>query len=228
MVECAKIKTWFSEFCRTLPHALILESGINSATGLPARILCCHGGIEPRVDLNVLLQADYSCEYMLTGPRYQGFNWSDFTGKPNNNQDCCWTKNSTRGWFSCGYLADIVDTQRYLTLFGLSGIFRGHQDLQYSFKLVKHGSPDLVCWRDLLISYKRPRSNPISCGCLRLDGVEMDYFLNNDFTVPVFTLSTAKEARALLDEGFVIGQTAENFSDWMIYPHIYNEQELWL
>ncbi len=219
-VSYKQVKKWFSKFCQTLPDALILTSGemqkIQDAALIPARVLCCHGGIEPSVVLNMLFDADESVRYMRIEQFYHGFNWSDFTGVSNKSKG--WTFNRERG---CGYLADIDQTKKYLALSGMAGVFRGHQDQQYSFKLIQKGSRGVVPWFELISDNKAKKRRILPHKYIQEYGLHMSPFIGTDQTVPVFTLSTAKEARDMWDEGFVIVKTAALFSNWMLYPHIY-------
>ena len=227
----------FNDFCKKLPHAAFLQSGI-IALNKPAVVQCSHGGIEPAFNPTTLLKSTDGQTFAAVTGSCTGLNWSDFTGvenkKPVNKKqgsgkrqkkpgdgcvasnqwtwflDYWWNHNRIHG---AGYLADIPDTKTYCTKFGLAGFFRGHQDTEHSLKLVKNGVHGVVKWDQVLLG--------LSESDLQLTGVKMSHFIDKLDTVPVFTFSTAVEGRGLPDEGFGLITTALTFSNWLIKPHIY-------
>ena len=89
---------------------------------------------------------------------------------------------------SCaGFLADLGHTRAYQQMFGLVAFFRGHQDEECSFKVLKHHEPWVVSWTHLL-------GDHVTRHALAHTGVPLARFLQPD-TAPVFTLSSAAEAR---------------------------------
>jgi hypothetical protein len=173
-------------------------------------VQCAHGGIEPRWNPRPLLDAPATVCY-ATMPRNcsAGFTWSDFTGVPHALHASTWVGN-TRGGDS-GFIADIEDTARYMRMQGLAGFFRGHQDEECSFKLLKLHHPFVVPWEVLLATEGFASSDQL-CS----EGFELGRFCHREDTAPVFTFSSAAEARALPDEGFAVCEVGRGFPSWRV------------
>jgi len=210
-----RVKKMFTVFCERLPHAVYIS--YSDETQDPHYFVqCCHGGIEPRFDPQPLLQDTSGKEFLHASKDCTyGLNWSDFTGVDHDRTDTEeWVRN-TRGGDS-GFLADIPDTKKYFEMMGLKAIFRGHQDEHTSFKLVVKDHPWVVPWQNLLASEGQTEET------LRDSGIKLGRFVGVDETVPVFTLSTAAEARGLPDEGFaVLVVSSPCFEDWLLHPFVY-------
>lgn len=150
-------------------------------------------------------------------------NWSNFYIRQHRffpQQTLSWTPLHNHSWLfnhnrGAGYLANIEDTREYFKIYGLSGCFRGHQDTECSLKFLIHNREELIPWYDLNLFYR------INHHKLKKEGLRVSTILRNKQTAPVFTLTTATEARGLPEEGFIIAQTANIFSEWTLHPHIY-------
>ena len=220
MHEEIRAKKMFSVFNDKLPHAVYV--GWLDQDNKEQFFQCSHGGIEPRFDPRPLLtNTDENVQFTLTGPHYAGLNWSDFTGvdhpKPELKQGQqqaevqphSYTLNSRGG--DGGYLADIPDTRAYLETYGLRGFFRGHQDDESSFKLLKRGVPWVVPWDSLGHSAESLR-----------EGLALGSFEGTLDTAPVFTFSTAAEGRSLPDEGFgMLQMRGRKWEDWRLAVYVF-------
>ena len=217
-----KIFDTFLNFCQTLPLAVFLSPIKSDNTH--DYVQCSHGGIEPRFNTSFFLTDSENFQFIQDAKNVNGFNWSDFTGINNlygkapiaswQNPSYKWTANTDRG---TAFIADISDTKEYLRGSTLKAFFRGHQDLKNSFKLVVNSTPGVAEWSNLT------RINTSDKTILESNGIPMAEFVNQPDTVPVFTFTTATEARSLDDEGFGIVTMAEDFNQWKIKPHIYTE-----
>ena len=249
-----KLKTIFNtflSFCSTLPLAVFLSPIKSDNTH--DYVQCSHGGIEPRFNTQAFLASTDTFKDITASDGYGvGFYWSDFTGVHyqyrnilNKNYDCKktqiaswqnpaynWTLNDHRGagfianipetqeyLRGAGFIAGITDTKEYLRESTLKAFFRGHQDMGTSFKLVVQNLRGVVEWSYLT------RINTTDKTALESTGIPMAEFVNQPDTVPVFTFTTATEARSD-DEGFGIVTMAEDFNQWKIKPHIYTNDEI--
>lgn len=202
-------KKMFSIFNDKLPHAVYVGWKEQSTEHF---IQCSHGGIEPRFDPRPLLMDQSGKEYALTGRYFYGLTWSDFTGLQHpETARHAYTPNLTRGGDS-GFLADIPDTQKYMDTYGLRAFFRGHQDDESSFKLVRAGHPWVVPWNALGYSAENLYT-----------GLVIGDFEQSNETVPVFTFSTAVEGRRCLnDEGFGILYLQPKLEDSLLFVYVHS------
>jgi len=206
--EEVRAKKMFSVFNDKLPHAIY--AGWLDQDNKEQFIQCSHGGIEPRFDPRPLLTNSTGAQFTLTGPNFAGLNWSDFTGldHPKTQTSHEYTRNTRGG--SSGFLADIPDTQLYLETYGLRAFFRGHQDDESSFKLLKRGLPWVVGWGELGHTVEGLQK-----------GLSLASFENTQETAPVFTFSTAAEGRGLPDEGFGVLHVRPQWSDWSLAVYVF-------
>lgn len=227
------VERMYQFFCASLPYALFICRG-------DTVVQCCHGGVEPRVvmhenfasflDASALHASMQDFARTLQDLLCDGFNWSDFTGRANQKVSAMasvyvnvkdsfsnyWDDYGHRWMFNSGrrvgFLADIADTQNYLEKARIKAIFRGHQDQEHCCKIIVAGENEPVSIARIQASFSYSQSG---------NGITMRDFIIEDNRPPVFTTTTAVEARKLPDEGFYKVQTADDFADWKVCPLVY-------
>jgi len=141
--------------------------------------------------------------------------------------------NSLRG---CGYIADAYATLVYLKTYSLKGIFRGHQDMGCGLKMLfdpkkqtdifddaekvkdKKLKPDVlgkIC-QDNVLYQNGPYHwvNVVSSD----DAINEKGFLLKDY-LPIFTFTTATEARGLPHDCFGILVVTDDYDTWRLKPY---------
>jgi hypothetical protein len=143
---------------------------------------------------------------------YRDF-FNDITWDYWDNNGYKWCHNRERGNGCTGFLADIDDIQYYLATVGFKAIFRGHQDQKNCCKVTTLGDDDPVSITTIQSLFPAGQLG---------NGIAMKSFIVKDQRPPVFTTTTAAEARNLPNEGFYKVKTARKFDDWVLYPCMYD------
>ncbi len=185
-------------FFRTLPVAAFIKCN-------GTFIQCCHGGITTQYNpKNFLEQPDKLFENVGPKEHCKGLFWSDFCA---GNHGTC-QANFHRGFTDSreAIIADQKYTQKYLKNNNLKAIIRAHQDSSFGLKLfynaekiVKDTEP--FHWTDVLKSLG-VFNNKFSLSLL-------DYY-------PVFTFSSAVEAREFPYDCFGLINTESSWDKWMM------------
>lgn len=210
----------FDEFCNRLPLALFIGSGKNpSDKENPFWIQCCHGGIEPTLDPNVvkLFLSNNDLNFNLKDKLYQdpvvleaaktfkdafaadglkennGFTWCDFNENGLNAE--------VSYQYGRGYMCDILG--KYLDDYNIKSIFRGHQHSVFGLKI--GGKTHWTDFKAANLS-AQASSNP---GGFSLSLVNY----------PVFTFSTGSEGVQLPYDCFGILTVGEKWEDWKLLPY---------
>lgn len=191
----------------------------------------CHGGIEPGYisEISEFLYSD-DMFLILHDKKLDGFNWSDFSGKNMSK----WTK-SSRG---AGFLIGINQCFNYFSATGIHIIFRGHQDMKCSLKLLKPNCIDPVPWNKQISKWKTHSVEKADCGVckkitINLQDADQFQYENADKlernttsnTTPVFTLTSAKKIRNLPDDGFCVVTVDSSFSNWKLESYVCTDDQ---
>ncbi len=187
-----------------LPVALFIECNNNF-------VQCCHGGIEPKVKPLAFLQASNKL-FQNVGIETvcAGLFWSDFCA---GKIDC---KAGARG--AGEIVADQKCTSEYLTENqGLKAIMRAHMDMEFGLKLFLDPSKGEACdqkiktdnyWKVCLYHWTEA-AKKLGIHDNKFQLSKFDYY-------PVFTFTSAVEAREFPFDCFGLVSTAETWDKWMM------------
>jgi len=236
--------TFASKLFDFFPMALYLGSGKDAIAGnKPHFVQCCHGGIEMYEPKDFLDSDDKNIVFeKLPDDKYMGFNWSDFV---QNATGGIIINNFVRG---AGYIADVAATFKYLGTqnSSIKAFFRGHQDHTHVFKMffgsnlgatVEKKIEDLknidatkladVQAKEKLLETQSAKARGYPDGPYDWrdvfspeDKTEMNAngFLIHKY-VPVFTFTTATEARGLNFDSYGKLTTDNDYKQWRLMPY---------
>ncbi len=186
-----------------LPVALFIECNGNF-------IQCCHGGIEQNVKpLDFFKDSSKYFQNVGSEDHCAGLFWSDFCA---GSSGC---KPSKRG---VGIEADQLGTANYLkNNAGLKAIMHAHMDMEFGLKLFLDPSRGSSCDRSIqTLSYKKPCLYHWTAVAQRLGITGNRFSLATFDYYPVFTFTSAVEAREFPFDCFGLVNTASTWDQWMM------------
>jgi len=180
---------------------------------------------------------------------YKGFNWSDFEQAYDGR---IWSNfertGENRGGAGAGYLADVAATFKYLGVnTSIKAFFRGHQDYGHVFKMFFGSNlgktiEDKIKIDQVKFSQVKAKEEKIDRrGCPNGPYNWHDVFSPEDEKeieknqagflihkyVPVFTFTTATEARGLAHDSYGKLTTADTYEKWRLKPYEFELAKEW-
>ncbi len=189
-----------------LPVAVFLQCGKNV-------VQCCHGGIEEDfMPLEFLKNETKLFQNVGKEEFCRGLFWSDFCASNPTGHHSRRAKNV--------FLADQKSTKEYLTKNGMKAFMRAHQDDEFGLKVFFDSSHEPACDNSI-------KTNRYEKDCLyhwttvveRLGITDHTFPVSKFDHYPVFTFTSAVEARKFPFDCFGLVEAYDSWDKWMM--HVY-------
>lgn len=167
-----------------------------------------------------LLNADDTVLYeRISYKQHNGYNWTDFEQQDQTTINGRGFEDSTDGVVTAG----LSTLGEYLATNNVRAIFRGHQDMEFGLKMLFKSEPAAAERTEAQERAEDYRNGPFHWIDVVIDKTTIENAATDGINLtnyaPVFTFTTAAEARQMLFDALGIIETAKKFEDFRLKIH---------